>query len=124
MFKNVSVDVPFSVSTKKNSIEKFTAKVIAHVTVMDNMTVEQMVELASRPRIITFQNANRPEGAAHLRTLDGSTINIVLFPIHAHGEVIPSTDKAIDALIKAVVDGKISQEDALDKIRTGVMYKK
>jgi hypothetical protein len=117
MFKNVSVDVPFSVSTKEDSVEKFTAKVVAHVTVMDNMTVEQIVELAARPRIITFQNANRPKGADHLRKLDGSTIDIVLFPIHAHADAVPSTDKAIDVLVKAVKDGKMTEEQALDEVR-------
>lgn len=108
--EQIELLVPFKVSTQESAPEQFTAHVTARVKVMKNMTLEQLVELAARPRIITFSNGNRPKGIEHLKALDGSTVDIVLTPIHAKAEAITTEDKAITVLINAARAGKLTAE--------------
>lgn len=111
--QNIELLIPFSVSTKENAMEQFTASVIARIVPMPGITLRQLCELAAKPRIITFANANRAKGAQHLKTLHKTTVDIVLTPVNQRGPAVPSLDKAINTIAEQVKSGKITMEEAI-----------
>jgi len=111
--QNVELLIPFSVSTKENAEEQFTANITARIVAMPGITLQQLCELAAKPRIITFANTNRAKGAKHLRTLHNTTVDIVLTPINQRGPAVPTLDKAINTIAEQVKSGKITMEEAI-----------
>ena len=113
----LSLRVPFKVSTQESAPVQFTASVEARIKIAPETTIEQLMELAARPRIITFANSNRPKGLEHLKKLHGTSVDIVLVPINARAEGVPSEDKAIDTLIKSAKAGKLTAEQKAEIAR-------
>lgn len=111
--QDVELLIPFSVSTKEDAEEQFTANITARIVAMPGITLQQLCELAAKPRIITFANANRAKGAQHLKTLHNTTVDIMLTPINQRGPAVPTLDKAINTIAEQVKSGKITMEEAI-----------
>jgi len=109
--QDVELLIPFSVSTKEDSEEQFTANITARIVPMPGITQQQLYELAAKPRIITFANSARAKGAKHLRALHNTTVDIVLTPINQRVPAVPTKDKAISTIVDEITSGKMTIEE-------------
>jgi len=85
--------LPCTITPGQDEEAKLQAKDVELEFDLSNCTIEDVIELALRPRRITFQNANRYN--AKLSEL-GSTVHIIVAPINTR----ETKEVSVDALVK------------------------
>ena len=107
---DLTIDVPASISTQEKSAEQFTASVTLRFHLAPACNGLELFKVACRDKVIAFANANRPKGAAHLRSLNGRTIDVDIVPVNTRQAAVLDEGKAIDVLIAAKRAGKLTPE--------------